>query len=97
MHVEALHGSVVLKVGERFTAPDLECVVQILGRFAPFTHLIVDFTDAHEFPDLSFPPFFEAIRHIGGTHIAFRGLTAHQLRLLRYLGLLQSPAAATGR
>lgn len=97
MHVEAHHGSVVLNVGEHFTTPDLECVVQILGPFAPFSHLIVDFTDAHEFPDLSFPPFFEAIRRISGNHVAFRGLTAHQLRLLRYLGLLQSPAAATER
>ncbi len=89
MHVEAQGRTVVLKVEDTFATPDMEVVFQILGPFAPFSDLIVDFSDAYEFPDSSFPSLFKVIEQLAGVRVALRGLTAHQSRLLKYLGLLR--------
>jgi hypothetical protein len=87
MRVEAHDGTVVLRLGEELA--DLERIVEVLESFAPYSELIVDFTDAYEFPDASFPSLCQAIRRTDRPHLAFRGLTVHQSRLLRYLGLLR--------
>jgi len=90
MHVEARDGTVEIRLGEGFD--DVEGIVGILKSVAPFSELIVDFTGAYDFPDLSFPSFVETVKQASGTGpcVSLRGLTPHQSRLLRYLGLLRS-------
>lgn len=87
MHVETADGKVVLKLGRAFAVSDAERVVEILKSLAPIAELIVDFTDVHEFQDAAFPSLFEAIGPLAAIHVALRGLTPHQSRLLEYLGL----------
>jgi len=89
MRVDAEDGTVEVKLEEDFADVDAERIVEILESVAPFSELIVDFTDAYEFPDRSFPSFIQAIKRTAGTGpcVSFRGLTTHQSRLLKYLGL----------
>lgn len=68
--------------------PPTRSVAQILESLAPEHGLIVDFTDAYEFHDGAFPSLFKAIEPLGG-RVAFRGLTTHQRRLLKYFHLLR--------
>ncbi len=87
MHVTAQDGKLHLKLGKTFAARDAERMVEILEPLAPFSELVVDFTNVHSVHDAAFPSLFHVMQHFAGARVAFRGLTEHHLRLLRYLGL----------
>ena len=94
MHVEAEHGTVLLKVGSRFASSDGERLEQTLGSLAPFSNLIVDFTDVREFHDAAFFSLSKVLRGCGEARVTLRGLTLHQSRLLRYLAPQPREAAS---
>jgi hypothetical protein len=95
MHIEAEHGTILLKLGRRFTAPEAERVGQAVESLAPFSQLIVDFTEVREFHDAAFFSLSKALRALARVKVVLRGLTRHQARLLRYLGL--PPPEPSGR
>ncbi len=92
MYVRAEEGTVEIKVEENFAAADMEPLVEALKSSVPFSEVIVDFSGAYDFPDSSFPSFIRDIKETSGDGacVSLRGLSSHQSRLLRYLGLLRS-------
>lgn len=87
MHMAAQDGRLLLKLGRTFAARDAERMSEILESLAPFSELVVDFTDVHEFHDAAFPALFKAMEPLAGIRVTLRGLTEHQARLLKYLNL----------
>jgi hypothetical protein len=87
MHIEAEQGTVLIKLGRRFASPDAERLGQTLESLAPFSQLIMDFTDVREFPDASFFSLLKALPALADVTVVLRGLTLHQSRLMKYLGL----------
>lgn len=87
MHIEAEQGTVLIKVGRRFGPPDAEHLAGVVESLAPFSQLIVDFTDVREFHDAAFLSLARALRALAEVPVVLRGLTIHQSRLLKYLGL----------
>lgn len=92
MHVRAEEGTVEIKMEENFVPADMERLLESIKSSLPFSEVIVDFTDAYDFPDSSFPPLIREIKQSSGDGacVSLRGLSPHQLRLLKYLGLLRS-------
>ncbi len=92
MYVRAEEGTVEIKVEENFAEADLKRMVETLTSSVPFAEVIVDFSEAYDFPDSSFPLFIQQIKRTSGAKacVSLRGLSSHQSRLLRYLGLLRS-------
>lgn len=87
MHIEARQGTVFLKLDDRFTARDAERVSEAVEALAPFSQLIVDFSEVREFHDAAFFSFSRVLRALAKVNVVLRGLTRHQTRVLRYLGL----------
>jgi hypothetical protein len=87
MHIEAKHGTVLLKLGRRFTAPDAERLRQAVESLAPFSELTLDFTEVHELHDAAFLSLSRTLAELVEVKVVLRGLTLHQVRLLKYLGL----------
>ena len=86
-HIEAEQGRLLLKLGSHFTTPDAERLDEAMRSLAPFSQLVVDFTDVRETQDSAFFLLSEALRRLAKVTVVLRGLTMHQSRLLRYLGL----------
>jgi hypothetical protein len=87
MHIEAEHGRVLLKLGARFGASEVERIGEAVESLAPISQLIVDFTEVREFHDAAFFSFSKALRALAKVNVILRGLTRHHSRLLAYLGL----------
>ncbi len=87
MHIEARQGMVFLKLDGHFTVRDAERVSEAVEALAPFSQLIVDFTEVREFHDAAFFSFSRVLRGLAKVNVVLRGLTRHQTRVLRYLGL----------
>ncbi len=92
MLVTAEEGTIEIKVGENFAETDMERLVEAVQSSVPFSEIILDFSDAYDFPDSSFPAFIRKIKQTSGAKpcVSLRGLSSHQLRLLKYLGLLRA-------
>ncbi len=92
MHIEAEHGTVLLKLGRRFAAAEADRLAQTVRSLAPFSQLILDFTDVRELHEAGLLSLTKALAVVSGVKVVLRGLTLHQVRVLRYLGL--SPEAS---
>jgi hypothetical protein len=87
MQIEEEDGTVLLKLGTRFTTPDAERLGQAVESLAPFSQLILDFSEVREFHDAAFLSLSKALRALAKVKVVLRGLTLHQSRVLKYLGL----------
>jgi hypothetical protein len=87
MYIEAGQGTVLMKLGRRFGTPDAERLAQAVESLVPFSQLIVDFTDVRESHDAAFFSLAGVLRALAEVSVVLRGLTIHQSRLLKYLGL----------
>ncbi len=87
MHIEAEHGTVLAKLGRRFTGKDADRLCQSLQSLAPFTELVVDFTEVRELHDAAFLSLSKALAALVQVKVVLRGLTLHQVRVLKYLGV----------
>jgi hypothetical protein len=88
MHVEARNGTVTLKKLEgSFAVRDAERIAELIRSLAPFSRLVLDFTAVRECDDAAFLPLVDTLKPLVGVAIVLRGLTRHEARLLKYLGL----------
>jgi hypothetical protein len=88
MHVEAQDGTVILKkLGKTFAVRDAERMGELLQTLAPFSQLVLDFTRVHECQDAAFLVLLKTLQPLVGVAVVLRGLTRHEARLLRYVGL----------
>lgn len=85
--IESAAGDLRVRLGRRFDAPDAERVADAVLAFAPFSRLTVDFTNVREFSDAAVIPLARTLAGLDRVHVLLRGMTRHQYRLLRYLGL----------
>ena len=90
MHIEAEHGTVLLKLGRHFTVQDADRLRQAVESFVPFSQLTIDFTEVRELHDAAFLSLSKTLAALVDVKVVLRGLTIHQVRVLRYLGM---PAA----
>ena len=95
MHVEEQQGTVLARLGSSFARGDAELVRNAVRTLAPGTKLVVDFTAVRDCHDAAFFSLCDALAAVRKVDLTLRGLTLHQSRLLKYLGL--SPAGARGR
>jgi len=95
MHVEAQDGTVILKVlGGSFASRDAERMAELLGSLAPFSQLVLDFSKVRQCDNAALLPLVEMLRRFRNAAVVLRGLTLHEARLLRYLGLRASEVQA---
>jgi hypothetical protein len=87
MHVEASPGALLVKFGVRFAAAEVESLQGSIAAFAPFTRLTLDFSDVRHFEDAAFGPLASTLGVLGSVEFRMRGLTLHQQRMLKYVGL----------
>ena len=88
MNIEAKDGTVTLrKIGRTFAARDAERMAELLHNFAPFSRLVLDFAAVREYDDSALLPLVRMLQPLTGVAVVLRGLTRHEARLLRYLGL----------
>jgi STAS domain len=94
MHIEAEHDAVVLKLGRRFTPHDADRLREAIEALAPFSQLTVDFTEVRELHDAAFLSLSQALAALVHVKVVLRGLTLHQVRVLKYLGVPPSEVVA---
>lgn len=88
MQMEAEDGTVILKkIGTTLTLDDAHLMSKLLDTLAPFSQLVLDFTTVRECDDAAFLRLATAIQHLAGVAVVLRGLTRHEARLLKYIGL----------
>jgi hypothetical protein len=97
MHIEAEHGTVLLKLGKRFAIPDAERLARAVASLAPVTAVTVDFTETREVHDAAFLSLTVALRALGNVRVVLRGVTLHHARVLKYLGIPPALAAEAQR
>jgi hypothetical protein len=88
MHIEANNETVILKrLGTTFAERDAQRAAEMLQSFTPFSKLILDFTKVRECHDVAFLSLMKTLQPLVGVAVVLRGLTRHEARLLKYLGL----------
>lgn len=88
MHVEAQDGTVILKqLGKTFAERDAARMAEVLQALSPFSQLVLDFTRVHECHHGAFLSLVKLLQPLVGVAVVLHGLTQHEARLLKYLGL----------
>lgn len=87
MRAELTDGSLVLRLGRHFGAADAERLAETIRCFSPFSRLTLDFTDVRDLQDSAWGAIAATLAASGAQDVALRGLTAHQSRMLKYLGV----------
>ncbi len=95
MQIEAENGTLILKkVGSAFTVGDAERMAEMLESLAPFSDLVLDFTGVRECHDAAFLALVKMLQRLVDVAVVVRGLTHHEARLLKYLGLRATEVCA---
>jgi hypothetical protein len=97
MRVHATPGAVVIRFGKRFSAPEAERVSETVLALAPVSSITLDFTDTRELQDATILPLASLVVKLQVDRVQLLGLTRHQVRLFRYLGLDPADAPPDGQ
>lgn len=87
MQIEATRGALLMRFGRRFAAAEAQRLAETIVAFGPVTQVTIDFSEVREFEDAAVVPLAQTIRGLGAVRVLLRGLTLHQARVLRYLGV----------
>jgi len=79
-------GELVIRVDGTFDGKAATCLAGWLAEVPPQEPLVVDFTGVRECQDLGLAAVAQGLSS-RGEHLAVRGLTRHQERMLRYCGV----------
>ena len=92
--VQAIPGGVAVRIGRRFGPEQARELERRLRLLAPIQRLIVDFAAAAEVDDAAIGVLVQVIGRGLAGHVELRGLSLHQRRMLRYLGVSGGTATA---
>jgi anti-anti-sigma regulatory factor len=87
MWFDGTHGTLVIRFGERFAAEEVERASEAILVTSPLSQLTLDFGDVQHLDLTAIIPLAEALKRLQGVSVLFRGLTLHQSRMFKYLGI----------
>ena len=87
MRAELTGGSLLLRFGRQFGPAEAERLTATIRSFAPFSQLILDFSDVRDLQDSACGMLAATLAASGAHKVVLRGLTRHQSRMLKYLGV----------
>ncbi len=87
MQIEAEPDSLNVHLGRTFTSGDVERLWDAFAAFGPFSRLRIDFAGVRQCDDSALARLASALTSFDRGVVRLRGLTAHQWRLLAYVGL----------
>lgn len=101
MFFVAESGTTVVRLDDRFHAPQVRSIEELLSVLGPVPRLVIDFRNVREVDDAALASLAGSLRAFPESRVTFRGLSRHVRRVLRYLGLdpgdAAAPLAADGR
>ena len=87
MVIESRRGELSVLLGVTFHAKDAERLRDAIGALGPSSRLTVDFSNVHDSQDVALAMLVDSVVDMPPGKVALRGLTLHQKRLLKYLGI----------
>lgn len=87
MFVIAESETAVVRLDERFFAPQAQSIEEMLALFRPVRQVVIDFAKVREIDAAAVAKLAETLRASPESRVTFRGLSRHVRRVLRYLGV----------
>ena len=84
MNVQTVRDALVVRIGVRFDSPLSAELERRLEPLAPIRRIVVDFREVREADDFAVARLWSSLRRVAAS-VAFRGLSRHHRRVLRYL------------
>ncbi len=87
MHIDGVSDRLSVHVGDTFGAADVERLREAFAALGPFSELDIDFADSRQCDDAALAQLAGTLMRVEHGAGRLHGLTAHQWRVLTYMGL----------
>lgn len=87
MFVIAESGTTVVRLDDRFDAPQARFLEEMLVVLGPVPRVVIEFANVREVDDAAVASLARTVRAFPESRVTFRGLSRHLRRVLRYVGL----------
>ncbi len=87
MFVIAESETTVVRLDERFDAPQARSLEEMLALFRPVRQVVIDFRKVREIDAAAVANLAQTLGAFPESRVTFRGLSRHLRRVLRYLGV----------
>lgn len=87
MQIDAMHGTLRVRMGATFGAPDVARLQETVAAFGPFSHLTIEFAAVRQCDEAALAQLAGALASLASGEVTICGLTLRQRRLLTHLGV----------
>ncbi len=94
MFVIAESATTVVRLDERFDAPQARSLEEMFAMFRPLRNVVIDFRNVREVDAAAVVSLARTLGSSPESRVTFRGLSRHLRRVLGYLGLYGQDEAA---
>lgn len=94
MFVIAEAGTTVVRLDDRFDAPQARSLEELLTVLGPIRVVVISFAKVREVDDAAVASLARTVRAFPESQVTIRGLSRHLRRVLRYVGLDADGAGA---